>query len=132
MPSADLPHLLSLIRLTIAARSLAHSASHSSMVVGSLAAVVAVVAAVLAVDPLAAAVVVVDAAPLVPLSLSSPPQAAATSAKPTPAATQPASLFYDPMTPLSSRVVPMTREPAFPPGSNIPFAEAPSADGGTT
>ena len=47
-PSADLPHLLSLIRLTMAARCLAHSASHCCIDVG-WAAVVAVLAAEVAV-----------------------------------------------------------------------------------
>src|SRR5215218_7319149 len=34
LPSADSPHLFSLIRLTIASRCLVHSASHSAMVWG--------------------------------------------------------------------------------------------------
>src|SRR4051794_18248044 len=79
-PSADLPHLLSVMRFTIAARSLVHSASHASIGVGCAA------AAVVDVDPPDDAVVVVDAPAMAvvvaeALSLSSPPHAAATSAR---------------------------------------------------
>src|SRR5215211_8827706 len=52
LPSADLPQPLSLTRWTIAARSLAHSASHASMLVGCLT-VVAVAPPVVAAPPIA-------------------------------------------------------------------------------
>src|SRR4051812_5752053 len=78
LPSADFPHLLSLIRLTMAARSLAHSASHSASDVGSGPLVVEVVGPVVGEveEPAPGAVVAAD--PSLP---SSPPQAAATSSE---------------------------------------------------
>src|SRR5215211_6917248 len=87
LPSADLPHLLSLIRLTTAARSSAHSFSHSSMEAGCVARAVVVVAAPAdVVDPaLCAAVVAVVAVPA--SSSSSLPHAAAVMASATTAAT---------------------------------------------
>src|SRR6187200_3471257 len=87
LPSADLPHLLVLIRWMIAARSFAQSVSQSASEVGSAAATVVEVAAVVVVAP------DVDVAPpavvaVAPFLLSSPPQAAATRARLTrPAAT---------------------------------------------
>src|SRR3954470_18010192 len=87
LPSAETPHLLSLMRFTMAARCCVHSASHPSIVVGAAAAVVEAPAAVVVAPPAAvepvAALVVVAPAPESPL-LSSPPQAAASSAKTTP------------------------------------------------
>src|SRR4030081_1026229 len=68
LPSADLPQLLSLMRLTMASRSLAHSASHSSIVVCSGGAPVVLVPAVVAVV-LAPPVVVV----VVPVACFPPP-----------------------------------------------------------
>src|SRR5687768_3621807 len=81
LPSADSPHLLSLMRLTMASRSLAQSASHSVIDVGCGPAAVVAVAAVV---PVAADVVVSPPAAVVEAdssSLSSPPQAAATRAR---------------------------------------------------
>ena len=76
LPSADLPHLLSLMRLTIAARSSAQSFSHSAMDAGSFAGPAVVpVAAVVDEPPWAAAVVAVVSL-LALSSLSSPPHAA--------------------------------------------------------
>src|SRR3954447_4723733 len=84
LPSADLPHLLSLMRFTTASRCLAHRASHSSIDVGCAAdAVVAVDPAVVALPPVVAGAAVVVAASE---PLSSPPQAAATRARPSRAA----------------------------------------------
>src|SRR6476646_6429688 len=77
-PSADTPHLLSLIRCTTAARSLAHSASQSSIDAGR--AVVAEAAAEVLLDDPAAVVLVAPPATLDAVaasSPSSPPHAAA-------------------------------------------------------
>src|SRR4051812_32703707 len=94
LPSADTPHLLSVMRLTIAARWVVQSASQASIDVGwGWAAVVAVAppAAVVSVPPPNAActpaltpasTVLSEALPPLP-PLSSPPHAAATSARPT-------------------------------------------------
>src|SRR6476659_8048286 len=81
LPSADWPHLLSLMRFTTASRCLDHSASHSSIDVGCAAgAVVAVDPAVVLLPPLVAVAAGVGVA--ASESLSSPPQAAATRANP--------------------------------------------------
>src|SRR3954470_7912787 len=87
LPSADFPHLLSLMRLTMAARCCAQSASHSSIDCGWAAAAVVDVAPPLVVvlaggGPGAPVVVAPE-----PESLeSSPPHALATSARITPPA----------------------------------------------
>src|SRR5215218_5574687 len=80
LPSADLPHPLSLICLTAASRCLAHRASHSVSEVGGFPAVVDAVAPAAVVDG------DVTAAPPVVVALevsspSSPPQAAPTRAR---------------------------------------------------
>src|SRR3954452_17924418 len=85
LPSAERPQWLSLMRLTMAARSLAHSDSHSASDEGVAPAAVAVPPAVLDVaDPaeVAAAAEVEESA----ASPSSPPQPAATRASPVRAA----------------------------------------------
>src|SRR6476659_4146291 len=74
LPSADLPHLLSLMRFTTASRCLAQSASHSSIDVGCVAADVAVDPEVVAEPADVDGAAVVAAAPSAE-SLSSPPQA---------------------------------------------------------
>src|SRR5215211_7744967 len=85
LPSADFPQWLSVMRLTVAARWSAHSFSHSSIDCGCAAG--AVDAVVADPDPEPAFVVVLEAAapPVVvadSLPLSSPPHAAAKSARP--------------------------------------------------
>src|SRR5436189_4382798 len=79
LPSADLPNFSSWMRLMIAARCVAQSASHSSIVCGCPAAVVLVAPAAVVVEDVAPpSVAVVGGA----LDESSPPQAAANSATP--------------------------------------------------
>jgi hypothetical protein len=77
LPSADLPHLFSVISLTAASRSLAHSASQASMLAGRGAGVVVAVAAVEEVAPLVVAAPAAVVA-LLASELSSPPHATAT------------------------------------------------------
>src|SRR4051794_37194255 len=78
LPSADFPQLLSLMRLTIAARCVVHSASQSAIVVGCGAAAVVDDAPAVVVAPAAE---VLEAPDVVDAVLeffeSSPPQAAA-------------------------------------------------------
>src|SRR4051794_39752770 len=92
LPSAERPHLLSVMRFTMASRCLAHSASQASIDVGWGTAAVVVLAppgAVVVPPPRAASTPALTPASIVlplalpedPLLLSSPPQAVATMAK---------------------------------------------------
>ena len=84
LPSAESPHLLSVIRLTTAARSVSQSFSHSSIVFGSgLATVVAVPGTV--VELRASCTPLSTVTPVAPSPLSLPllPHAAASSERPT-------------------------------------------------
>src|SRR4051794_15468591 len=92
LPSADLPQWLSVMRLTVAARWPAHSFSHSSIDCGWAAG--AVDAVVADAEPVPVVVVLEAAAPPVVVAaslplVSSPPHAAATSARPMKPATKP-------------------------------------------